>query len=274
MAVVFAHILAGLDLPDYTQLWWLCAITSTVICITLYVGSAFFSERIFPAYASLSVVDKRDWDSKVFSGFFAVFISILSSYILIADGTFDRGKPTDVPYTHRTSSWTWVALGVSTGYFLVDSVKTVWYHPHMGGTAMLTHHMLAFISVIAGTIHGQFHVYIAWLLLTELTTPFIVARWYLEKLGLKATSVYLYNGLAIFVSWFVGRILLFIPFFQNLWFDRHYVFHAHWNITVLALGIPPFLFALNLFWFSKIVKAIVKRVGPKSATAAARPKAE
>ena len=52
----------------------------------------------------------------------------------------------------------------------------------MGGPEMLTHHIAAFLSVALASFTGQAHLYTLLLLSTELTTPFVNARWYLDQL--------------------------------------------------------------------------------------------
>lgn len=47
---------------------------------------------------------------------------------------------------------------------------------------MMLHHWAAFLSVIAAAVSHQAHQYTLLLLFTELTTPFINARWIFDKL--------------------------------------------------------------------------------------------
>ncbi len=63
----------------------------------------------------------------------------------------------------------------------------------LGGWEMMLHHWAAFLSVIAAAISHQAHQYTLLLLFTELTTPFINARWVFDKLVsilLPATAVH------------------------------------------------------------------------------------
>lgn len=57
---------------------------------------------------------------------------------------------------------------------------------------MLTHHIAAFLSVALASFTGQAHLYTLLLLSTELTTPFVNARWYFDQL----------------VNWLPGSIIL------------------------------------------------------------------
>lgn len=52
----------------------------------------------------------------------------------------------------------------------------------MGGPEMLTHHIAAFLSVALASYTGQAHLYTLLLLSTELTTPFVNARWIYDQM--------------------------------------------------------------------------------------------
>ena len=52
----------------------------------------------------------------------------------------------------------------------------------MGGPEMLTHHIAAFLSVALASFTGQAHLYTLLLLSTELTTPFVNGRWFIDQM--------------------------------------------------------------------------------------------
>lgn len=52
----------------------------------------------------------------------------------------------------------------------------------MGSAAIVVHHIVAALSLVAALMTGQGHGYTLLLLATELTTPFINARWQLDAL--------------------------------------------------------------------------------------------
>jgi len=56
------------------------------------------------------------------------------------------------------------------------------YFVQMGGPEMLTHHVAAFLSVALASFTGQAHLYTLLLLSTELTTPFVNARWIYDQM--------------------------------------------------------------------------------------------
>eukprot|EP00955_Chlamydomonas_euryale_P083749 363887-Chlamydomonas_euryale.AAC.8 len=93
----------------------------------------------------------------------------------------------------------------------------------MGGPEMLLHHMGALVSVLTAVTTGQGHMHTMWMLATEFTTPFIDLRWWLDKANLKSSRLYMYNGMAIFVSWVVARLCIFPPFFYVVWQQREQI---------------------------------------------------
>ena len=52
----------------------------------------------------------------------------------------------------------------------------------MGGPEMIVHHVAAFLSVGLASWTKQAHMYTLLLLSTEMTTPFINARWILDQM--------------------------------------------------------------------------------------------
>lgn len=52
----------------------------------------------------------------------------------------------------------------------------------MGGPEMLAHHIAAFLSVGLASLTNQAHMYTLLLLSTEMTTPFVNARWILDQM--------------------------------------------------------------------------------------------
>ena len=58
----------------------------------------------------------------------------------------------------------------------------------MGGPEMLAHHIAAFASVYTSLSLGQAHMYTLIMLATEVTTPFVNARWILDKLVSPVTA--------------------------------------------------------------------------------------
>lgn len=123
---------------------------------------------------------------------------------------------------------------------------------------MLTHHIAAFLSVALASYTGQAHLYTLLLLSTELTTPFVNGRWFIDQMGLRKSNIYIANGVCLFVSWLFARISLFLWFFKHMWDHQTEIAELRRDVQGLILTVPPLLFILNVFWFTKIVKGLLK----------------
>lgn len=119
------------------------------------------------------------------------------------------------PSLKRHTTMSSAALGWSLGYFTLDIALVCWYFPtvctpievmlrnvkssnkkyamvcllsmawwllQMGGPEMLIHHIAAFVSVALASWTKQAHMYTLLLLSTEMTTPFVNARWILDQM--------------------------------------------------------------------------------------------
>eukprot|EP00955_Chlamydomonas_euryale_P083752 363887-Chlamydomonas_euryale.AAC.11 len=123
---------------------------------------------------------------------------------------------------------------------------------------MLWHHAGTLLAVTTSILTGQCHMHAVWMLLTEATTPFINMRWWLDKAGRKTSPLYLYNGLCIFFGWIFFRLVSFVPFFYVVINQRDQLKFVHPMCVLIMYVFPPALTLLNIFWFSKILKGVVK----------------
>lgn len=76
--------------------------------------------------------------------------------------------------------------------------------------------------------------------------------------GWRSARIYTVNGVCLFVSWLFARIVLFVWFFNHMWTHRADVADLRTDVKCLVLTVPPLLFVLNVFWFGKIVRGLLK----------------
>jgi hypothetical protein len=98
------------------------------------------------------------------------------------------------------------------------------------------------------------------ILLSELTTPFVNLRWWLDKAQLKHLKLYTVNGLMLLLVWGVARVVLFVPFYLHVIQNWSTVKTIPLHALVLLIGVPMLLFGLNTLWFVKIVRGACKLV--------------
>ena len=69
---------------------------------------------------------------------------------------------------------------------------------------------------------------------------------------------YTLNGVCLAVSWLLVRILLFLWFFVHAWNHRAETAQLRGPAILLITIVPALLFGLNVFWFTKILRGVVK----------------
>ncbi|XP_022149741.1 transmembrane protein 56-B isoform X2 [Momordica charantia] len=224
-----------------------------------FLQDCIISFQSFKAYGRLSDFGKVEWNNRGFSTFHALVAASSSLYLLLLSSTFHPGS-SDELLIRRTSSLSDMTLGFSIGYFLSDLAMVLWYFPALGGLEYVLHHALSLFSIVQSLLSGQGQIYILMVLFTESTTPFVNLRWYLDNAGNKNSNFYVVNGIALFFGWLVARILLFIYFFSHMYrnFDEVKTVFPLGFYSLLA--VPPVLSMMNLFWFWKIARGMIKTI--------------
>ncbi|KAL5229156.1 hypothetical protein ABZP36_017421 [Zizania latifolia] len=234
-------------------LWPASVLAGIVMCAAVYEMTRKFSSRCFKGYDGLSSVKKVEWNNRGFSTFHALVAAVVSFYLVVISGLFNGERIID------KKSWLSDAMfGVSTGYFLTDLLMILWYFPSLGGKEYLLHHGLSMYAICLALFSGKAHMYILMVLFSEATTPFVNLRWYLEVAGQKTSNLYLYNGLALFGGWLAARVILFIYFFTHMYFHFDQVKSIFRLGFYSILTVPPALAVMNVFWFWKIFKGMLK----------------
>lgn len=215
------------------------------------------------SYKKLSKAEKIEWDNRGFSTVHAIVVSVTAAYLLFWSDFFKDEGPYG-PVVFRSSILSQVILGVSIGYFISDLAMILWVYPALGGKEYVLHHLLSMISLSLSLYSAQAHFYLYVVLFSEITTPFVNLRWYLNMAGMKNSKAYVFNGILLFFGWLFARVLLFVYFFFHIY--QHYdqvkeVFAAGFYFLFIA---PPSLALMNLFWFYKIAKGMLRTLSKRS----------
>nr|GMD98507.1 transmembrane protein 56-B [Ipomoea batatas]GMD99643.1 transmembrane protein 56-B [Ipomoea batatas] len=181
----------------------------------------------------------------------------MSLYFVFWSDLFSENYPAGL-LTFRNSSMSTFTLGISIGYFIADLGMICWLYPALGGIEYVLHHALSGIAVAYSMFTGEGQLYTFMVLISELTTPEINMRWYLDTAGLKRSSAYVINGVVIFIAWLVARILLFVYMFYHVYVHYDEVMQMHPFGSLLVFVVPAILGVMNLVWFGKIVKGLKK----------------
>ncbi|KAI3682544.1 hypothetical protein L1987_82596 [Smallanthus sonchifolius] len=243
------------------QIWWLFSVFGGIImCKFAYELTGIISPLVFKGFIKLENKQKLEWKNRGFSTFHALFAAIGSMYFLVFTNLFDEQAKEEL-LINRSSASSDTLLGMSIGYFFSDLAMIIWTYPTLGGLEYVLHHGLSLFAIIQSLLSGQVQFYILMVLFTEITTPFVNLRWYLDVAGKKNSTLYMLNGVAMFLGWLVARVILFVFFFYHLFthFDQvNQVFYPMGYYTLLT--IPPMLAMMNLFWFWKIAQGLMKTV--------------
>ncbi|VFQ98490.1 unnamed protein product [Cuscuta campestris] len=223
----------------------------------VYDLSQLISTFYFRSYISLTKIQRTEWNNRAMSTIHAIFISVMSSYFVFWSDLFSEHRLVGL-LTFQNSSMSTFTLGVSVGYFISDLGMICWLYPALGGVEYVVHHALSGIAVGYSMFTGEGQFYTFMVLISELTTPEINLRWYLDTAGLKRSNAYLINGVAIFFAWLAARILLFVYMFRHVYYHYDQVVQMHPFGNLLVLVVPAILGIMNLMWFGKIMKGLKK----------------
>ncbi|KAF0980695.1 hypothetical protein FDP41_013178 [Naegleria fowleri] len=191
--------------------------------------------------------------NKVISYTHAWFSTIAAIYVLVNE-----------PTTWGDAAHGWVisyevVLGISVGYFVHDLIFTTFRYPQAfpDNTSMIIHHLVCILGILYCLNFRIGVLYCITLLITEITTPFLQHRWFMEFLHYEKTIWFKLNGVLFWLMFLVCRVIW--CFVQNV----HIFYHAdqynfspyHQRVPII---LPSLLFLLNLFWFMIITKIVVK----------------
>lgn len=236
---------------------WLSSVTLGILaCKTIYNVMKAVSP-LSPHYARLSKPEKIEWDNRGFSTAHSIAISAAAIYFLFISDLFKDDAPYG-PVVFRSSMSSQIILGMSIGYFISDLGMILWFYPTLGGKEYIVHHVLSMASLALSVYNGEGSFYVYVMLLSESTTPFVNLRWYLSVAGMKNSKAYVINGVFLFLGWMVARILLFVFFFFHLYNHFDQVKQMFAAAYYCLLVVPPCLAILNLAWFIKIIRGLLK----------------
>lgn len=256
---------AGVLVRDYLLADPFIPYTSVVggifMCKMSYDVTHLISSFYFKSYAGLNKIQRIEWNNRAISTVHALFITIMSLYFVFFSDLYSDQYTGLVIF--RSSPLSTFSLGVSVGYFIADLAMIFWSYPSLGGLEYVIHHLLSLISVSYSMLSGEGQLYTYMVLISEMTTPGVNLRWYLDTAGMKRTSAYLLNGVIVFFAWLVARVLLFVYIFYHVYLHYDQVEQMQSFGFFLVLVVPSVLSVMNLMWFGKILKGLKKTLAKR-----------
>ncbi|KAL8151635.1 hypothetical protein V2J09_021443 [Rumex salicifolius] len=277
--VLVNDYLFGDSIVPYTSI-----LSGVLACKVIYDLSEIFSTLYFKSYAGLPKLQRIEWKNRGMSTAHAVFIAAMSLFFVFWSDLFADDHLAS-PVTFRNSLLSTFTLGVSinlyllmsfafyvsVGYFLTDLGLLLWFYPSLGGKEFVSHRLVVFsssalrfvlhhtisgIAVAYAMLSGEGQLYTFMVLISEVTTPEINMRWFLDTAGLKRSGAYVINGVLIFFAWLVARVLLFVYMFYHVYLHYDQVMEMHPFGYFLVFVVPSVLATMNLMWFGKIIKGL------------------
>ncbi|KAK1308460.1 hypothetical protein QJS10_CPA09g00928 [Acorus calamus] len=244
------YLLADISLP-YTSV-----IGGIFMCKMVYDISQLISSVYFKGYLMLTKLQRIDWNNRGMSSVHAVFITVMSLYLVFFSDLYsDDGTGLIILRSSPLSSFT---LGVSVGYFITDLAMIFWLYPSLGGMEYVLHHLLSAVAIAYAMLSGEGQIYTYMVLISEMTTPGINLRWFLDIAGMKRSKAYLINGVVMFFAWLIARILLFGYLFYHVYLHYDQVEQMQTFGFLLVFCVPSILAIMNLMWFGKLLKGLKK----------------
>ena len=162
------------------------------------------------------------------------------------------------------------SLEFSIGFYVFDTALTLYSTGQVGRSELLFHHMLALVEHFVPVCVCHKYAAVSMLgYLSELSTPLVNARWMLSSAagGGSATTMYLVNGVAMMVVFFVSRPLLQLGTLYQIYAAAPREAGASVGADLApCMGWPAHLVAplavsfyvLNLYWMSKMLRGAMK----------------
>lgn len=235
-----------------------------------FVASFLIMELISPSifrnykfYLDLNMDQKLEWNSRILSSIHAAIATIRALYLMCTNNYTN--------YVFADDRFSYHTIALTTGYIIADLIMMCIYQKRISATLGIALHHLVTIGAYVQCLTKQYLAYFAnYKLLAEASTVFLNLRWALVLLGRKDSQLYFYNGLALTSSFFLSRILM-VPFFYvmvyNTIFTDLYKEAVSLVESIFWMSLSIVLDILNVMWFHKLVRGILKYLHPPPAPA-------
>lgn len=230
----------------------------------LYRASDAFCKRTFASYARLKDDDeRRNWNSRVVSTFHAVFAVWSSLWILDRNGTdivlgfglVEASENTFLVWDLESRNLLYASLG----YFCYDIVLVMYRYPRLGGREFVWHHCAAIFCLLLGLWTDRGHLVLLASIASEMSTPYVNARYFLQHIGSKGTIAYLLNGAALWTVWLVSRIYVFGSVSVFMFYNANMLSQQFGKCCAAVLLVSVIILnVLSMTWFWKISKGLWK----------------
>lgn len=252
--------LLGVSEAEAYTFWFVFkgALVFALMYALFYKLSHYFSSAFFSTYRNLPDHDQAEWNSRIVSNVNAVLMCIDMLYTL----PMHTGAQAIIfdPSIWLIPIVVTILMCRFAGYITYDLALILIYRKKWKGVpSILFHHVLAFAAWGVFMYYGQGMWYFYSLSLMEGTTPFVNQHWFFTTCNMKDSKYYMYNGVLMFVGFFVMRVLLTTAIFIQFWLVSYPTRELYPPFLIWA--VPMWIFAiaaLNYFWFYKITRGMLR----------------
>lgn len=181
-----------------------------------------------------------------------IFLKLHNPLVFGAYGDFPPGASYLARYVREGSS-VHQSNSMLVAYLLVDAVAMAAHWPHLGGPDMLLHHAaFLYCALVGGLLHLNVFMF-TWLILAEVSTPFLNIRWLMLQLGMAGSPAFTVVQVLFALAFFASRVCLYAVgmLYQAEIIPQCPPYIPRWTAySTFAVVIVGFL--LNLAWFYKI----------------------
>ncbi|KAL0220172.1 hypothetical protein RCL1_000027 [Eukaryota sp. TZLM3-RCL] len=224
-------------------------------CCLLWSFFSWLFPKISTAYSKhFKPIQRADMLARGVACVHAYFLFFLAIYMLWFDP--ERALLNDHGNGYPKSS---PLLGLSTGYFIFDLLVMFIHGKPVFSYAFLLHHSLCIIgwTTLVLTRNGLF--FPVFQSLCEFTNIFVSLHWfYCNAPGWKTSKAFIFNGLCLLVTFTIFRESLLVYSIYLVYTDFPFSYLLPFNKVFLLIS-SVLLNGLNLYWYSKIVRGLVRK---------------
>ena len=251
----------------------LVLVSSVCVCVGLLFTCHCFSSAVSLTYRLLQSSQVRaDWLSRCVSSVHAVVVVLVATWIVVVKGDSVEAER---PLLESSRAVETVLCG-SIGYFIFDlffmwgfmyqPVSKTDRRPDQNGPIWSTslHHIVGIVSFAVTVGFRVCQIYPLLFLFTEISTPFLNQLFFSSMVYGKNSVHYQRWGIAFTIAFFLCRIP-FVAVYLPIHLYRHILKDCLPHVVVgLVLSQSSLAIGLNLFWFNKIVRGLLKVIRGRS----------
>ncbi|CAF1086891.1 unnamed protein product [Brachionus calyciflorus] len=228
----------------------------SVIFAFIFYLSLYLFRKYWISFSQLDSSIQIQFISRVVSSIHALIVTLLGSYVLIADHDLYSNK------LIYKSDIIILNYNMVIGYLFMDFLLMIYYKKEIFEWQFVVHHVVSATACIVASNYGYFAYIAALRTLSEASTLFVNFRWFLLTLNMKDSKWYMINGIIGFISFGLVRIVTLIPIWKAF-FD--FTTYTQWPtipliFKLICLGTSVPLDSLNIYWFYRIISIMTKSI--------------